>query len=327
MGFASFAVALMGLAFAPAASAQKGVVGVGADPYTGVASADGASRYVTVTSGDTTVVERIDAGSGRIEKLHVLNGGATIPAVAYDGTPGGLSFDGKTLVLPEPAWRFPQRDSRLNVLDAESLRPAPPVKLDGTWTYDAISPSGRWLYLIEYTSPRNLTEYAVRAYDLRRDRLVAEPVIDPDEPGEEMYGTPVTRATSVGGRWEYTLYESAERGHPPFIHALDTERRTAVCVDLDALTGFAQLSRLDLQLNPDGSSLSIVDRGEPALTVNLETFAVAEPSAPATSPDQEAGDDGGISPLLVVVASALLAGGSGLLMRRRRNAPGRAPAL
>ena len=50
-----------------------------------------------------------------------------------------------------------------------------------------------------------------------------------------MAGFPQTRATSPDGRWAYTLYEPAERDHPAFIHALDTKRGTAVCIDLDPL--------------------------------------------------------------------------------------------
>ena len=41
-----------------------------------------------------------------------------------------------------------------------------PVELDGEWTFDALSPDGRWLYLIEQLSPRDRTRYAVRVYDL-----------------------------------------------------------------------------------------------------------------------------------------------------------------
>ena len=49
-----------------------------------------------------------------------------------------------------------------------------------------------------------------------------------------MNGLPMNRATSAGGRWEYTLYDAPEH---PFIHALDTEGRKAFCIDLDALAG------------------------------------------------------------------------------------------
>ena len=40
------------------------------------------------------------------------------------------------------------------------------LTLPGSYTVDAISPDGRWLYLIHYTARRNLLRYEVRAYDL-----------------------------------------------------------------------------------------------------------------------------------------------------------------
>ena len=94
------------------------------------------------------------------------------------------------------------------------------------------------MYLIHYPQPRDPTAYEVRAYDLRRGGLLHDPIVDPDEPGEEMAGWPQTRSLSPDGRWAYTLYLPAQRDHLPFIHALDTERGTAVCIDLDALAEF-----------------------------------------------------------------------------------------
>jgi hypothetical protein len=314
--------------FASPATAQKGVVGIGADQFAGVASVEGDSRYATVGLGDSTVVERIHVGSGEIEAIQVLGAAAVIPAVAYDGTAGGLSFDGQTLVLPEPAWRFPQRESRFNVLTADRLRTLDPVVLDGTWTYDALSPDGRWLYLIEYTSPRDISEYEVRAYDLRERQLDPEPVVDPEEAGEEMYGMPITRASSPDGRWAYTLYQSAERHHPPFIHALDTVGRTAVCIDLDLLADHPDLFRVDLQPSADGSSLAVVKssslaearRGDPLANVDLGSFEVSEP-APAVAPtDLEAGGaSDGISWIAIAAGAVLLVVAVSLLGRRRRE--------
>ena len=67
---------------------------------------------------------------------------------------------------------------------------------------------------------------------MRARRLFQEPVVDPSEPDEDMSGVPVSRVSDADGRWAYTLYDSAKH---PFVHALDTERRTAVCIDLDDL--------------------------------------------------------------------------------------------
>jgi len=128
------------------------------------------------------------------------------------------------------AFALGQPETKLAVLDAHNLDPEDQVELNGSFGIDAISPDGSRIYLIEYLSPRDFTEYRVRAYDLDRGRLLPNPIIDPKESGEEMYGMPLTRATSPDGRWAYTLYTGPKEN---FIHALDTKRATAVCIDLD----------------------------------------------------------------------------------------------
>ena len=89
-----------------------------------------------------------------------------VPAVAYDGSGGGLSADGKTLVLgrfTSAAYVYPPRTTRLAILDTD-LRPTdgtceagqqrPPlsrsVDLRGHFAFDAISPDGSTIYLIHH---------------------------------------------------------------------------------------------------------------------------------------------------------------------------------
>jgi hypothetical protein len=327
-GFASAVLLLAGAAagiglLAGTASAQKGVLGLGANPNTGVISLDRDFRYLAIAGGRGTVVAKIATDGGTIERSRQLDARLTVPAVAFDGTPGGLSADGGTLVLTEPGWRFPQLESRFFVFDAGSLRHEATISLDGSWTYDAISPDGRALYLIEYTSPRDLTEYRVRAYDLRSGELDADPIIDPNESGEDMYGTPFARATSAGGRWAYTLYESTERDHPPFIHALDTQRGTAVCIDLDPLADHDNIYRLGLQPSADGSTLSVIERGEPVAHVDLSSFEVSEPAppAPVAPPATDEGD--GLPWAPIAGSAALLIAAAALLVKwRRPDRPG-----
>ena len=53
-------------------------------------------------------------------------------------------------------------------------------------------------------------KYRVRAYDLAAGRLLPNAVIDRLVSKAIMGGQPVTRATTPGGRWAYTLYARAE---------------------------------------------------------------------------------------------------------------------
>lgn len=327
-------IVLAALLVAPAAAAAgggvptKGVVGSGITQVgNGIADSAGAFRYTAVPAGAGTTVGKIEIETGRVEQFTFVDRQLVIPAVAYDGSAGGLSADGETLVLATPAYRFPQRTSDFTVLDTDNLRVRERLSLDGTYTYDALSPDGRSLYLIEYTSRRDLSQYLVREYDLRRDRFHPEPIIDPNESAEEMYGTPVTRTTSPDGRWEYTLYDGQEH---PFIHALDTERGKAVCIDLESVHRVAPFNGDRLEISPNGATLTVMTRKGPAELVDTRTFEVEPAPAPADEappgPAQAAADGGGDLTAWALIGGGLvlLTGAITHLVRRRRTPAGEA---
>ena len=245
---------------------------------TGVASAARDVRYVTLPAGSRTVVARVDPNGGRVLASRSLNGTFTIPAVAYDGSAGGLSADGRTLVLIEPRTEFPRARTTFSVLAAPQLHHLRVVKLRGDFSFDAISPHGAFMYLIQYTVPTDPSRYLVRAYDLRTYRLLSSPVVDPREQTDKMRGSPLTRASSPDGRWAYTLYDGA--GGTPFIHALDTTRRTARCIDLDTLTG-TDLSQLRLIVSPGGRTLTVRRSRQPLVAVDTRTFQLSTPQPAA----------------------------------------------
>src|SRR4051794_21465334 len=251
------------------------VLGVDAGP-TGVTTPASSARYVTMPAGGQTVVAAVRREGGRIIRSRLLTGTFTIPAVAYDGSASGLSADGQTLVLITPRTEFPRARTTLLVLHAPRLTPSETIRLRGDFSFDAISPQGRLMYLIEYTNPGDPTRYDVRAYDLVHGRLLQAQVVDPRETDEKMRGNPVSRALSPDGRWAYTLYDGG--GATPFVHALDTSRRTARCIDLDALAGSRYLYRLRLGVSRDGGTLTIRDRKVAELLVSTRTFEPRRPS-------------------------------------------------
>ena len=203
--------------------------------------------------------------------------GGSVPVVALDGSPAGLSHDGRTLVLIRPRERFPRASTRLAVFDAQGLRRLRTIVLDGDFSFDAISPDGATIYLIQYVSGGDPTKYLVRALDARTGRLHPEPVVDPDEPDEDMSGFALSRADSPDGRWAYTLYDGG--GDHPFVHALDTVDRRAVCVDLPAELANGDPTQLRLTGSPGGERLTVMD-GERALRqVDTRTFRVSAPVA------------------------------------------------
>ena len=220
--------------------------------WDGVLARNGQVRYVTLPAGRNSLLEVVRVRDGRVLNFRWLRGAYGVPLVAYDGTGGGLSRDGRRLVLSQQA--FPHVDgatTRFLVLGTRRFQIKATVALKGVFSYDALSPDASTLYLIEHLPAQNNTGYRVRAYDVVAGRLLAKAVVDPKEPDERMSGQPLRRAESADGRWAYTLYTNP--GSHPFIHALDTVERTAVCIDLDWRGSQDRLWRLRLVPTRDGT--------------------------------------------------------------------------
>lgn len=232
-------------------------------------------RYMTFPARKGTVLAQMDTASGQILRSRVLPTRWSVPLVAYDLSTSGLSADGTTLVLIEPRRSFPRRDTTFNVIGPKSLRTRDTFTLQGDFSFDALSPDGRWLYLVEYVARQDPFRYLVRVYDLERNRLRPEPIIDPREVGDVMRGMPVTRAYSPDGRIAYTLYDGA--GDHPFIHALDTVERSARCIDLHSLMGFQRLGELRLDVSADGGTIAVALDGDPVALVDTKSNEVTDP--------------------------------------------------
>jgi hypothetical protein len=301
---------------APAAQAAGGPVPP-VQSGAGVSAPGGDLNYVAVRAGDDTLVQRIRRDDGFVERSRLISGSFGVPGAAYDGSATGISADGRTLVLAGA--RSVTVPTSLIILDARTLRPRAKVALHDYFTVDAISPNGRWLYLIHYRSLSDTNNYEVRAYDLLRRHLIRAPIVDPREPDEKMQGVPMTRTVSADGRWAYTLYSRPDE--PAFIHALDTERRTAACIDLDDLTA-EDVAEARLALT--GGTLRVDGPAGPLAMVDTRTFAVRRPAAPtAPAPARRAAsagaDSGGVPWGLAFVALVPLAG-LAVVARRRRHA-------
>jgi hypothetical protein len=308
------AIALAIVASAPTAAADGLPVPGVITPSGGVPGANG-THYITHTKHGATAVRELGRGDAVLQSATVP-GRFTVPAVALDGSPGGLSADLSTLALIRPRTSFPQSETHLLILDTRGLEVRDRLTLKGDFSFDAISPDASLLYLIEYLAPRDPTRYAVRAYDVASGRFLGKPIVDPNEedPGE-MRGYPLTRTVSPDGRWAYTLYDGA--GKHPFIHALDTTRGRAVCIDTPSLAGRRDLDQLGLSVSGDGSALTVVHGTQPVALVNTQTFEVTDPSEPAPRADPGNSDAWRlIAPAAVVL---LLGGGALFLILRRRG--------
>jgi hypothetical protein len=204
--------------------------------------------------------------------------------------------------------------TRLTIIDTATLRPLRTLRLRGDFALDGVSPDGSRLFFIQYRNG-SPTDYAVRAYDVRHRRLLPKPIVDARNPDEKMTGFPMTRTVSHDGRWAYTLYGANEE---PFVHALDTARGRAVCVDLPGLTPDALN---DLHLVARGGGIDLVSSaGDVVRRIDATSFRVTTPKpaaapAPAAAATDEPPSDG--FPWVLAAAVAAIAAAAAFLLRRR----------
>jgi hypothetical protein len=240
----------------------------------GVLDPSGALRFVTLATPRSTVVAAIGVRSGRVVRSAVLRGFYGVPIVAWDGSTGGVSGDGRSLVLG--SYGPPPRQEGVTpfvVLNAKTLRKTHAFRLPGSWAYDAISPDGSAIYFVEYLSAGQSPHYRVRSLDTATGQLDPDPVVDRREDEVSMRGQPVTRMTSRDGRWAYTLYA---RGHGPFVHALDTTEGEAYCIDLPLR--LKQLEQMALRLRGGrAGELRVQNRKTVLAIVDTKTFEARRP--------------------------------------------------
>lgn len=302
--------ALVGCGAAAQAVAAKGLEPIGA---AGDVTVDGSPyRYVAISPGfpgKLTVVERIDRRGGRVSRWWYLRGSYYVPAVAYDGSAGGLSADGTTLVLTRfPDYYLNPATTRLAILKTGRVTRLPErhrprrwvrfVELRGDFRVDAISPDGSTVFLTHYLEPArpgaHLGASEIRALDTASGRLLPAPVLATEEPkgqrrdrhGEAL---PISGANSPDGRWAYTLYGG--NGQAPFIEALDTTRRRPVAfIDLPQLKNRRNPFLLKLRVVGEGRRILVLGRSpvqggrpRPLLLVDRETSRVRKLTPPATS--------------------------------------------
>lgn len=260
------------LVVAPAALADGPTYVVQGGP--GVASRDGSVHWVTVSDGTRgTLLEKV--AGGQVDywiRLKGFWGTPTIGSAVQTGQ--GLSGDGRTLVLASSGQPF-TTPSRFLVVDLRHMRVLRTITLNGSFTFDALSPDASRMYLIQYahSGSGDVSHYIVRDYDMRTSRLMPGKIADRSEDEKTMTGYAMTRTTSADGRWVYTLYQKPSG--EPFVHALDTVRAAAYCIDLPANKG---LYNIVLSLRDGDRTLVAHWRsGRPWLRVAVGTWRISYP--------------------------------------------------
>jgi hypothetical protein len=210
----------------------------------------------------------VNTRDGNVVRWNYLEGSFGIPAVAWDWSTGGLARRGQRLILVSP----PGKWTRFLVVHPRTLRVRARFKLRGAWAFDALSPEGSLLYLIQYRGSPWATNasYAVRAYNLDTHRLYAGAIVDRREPDEKMNGIPMTRVGSPDASWAYTLYSKSSGG--AFVHALHTTAREAFCVDLPLDLADEQLVKVRMRVGKHVLLLRL--RRKTVAKIDTRTFHV-----------------------------------------------------
>jgi hypothetical protein len=245
----------------PFAAAALAAGATAAGPSLGTATSLATTKltYTATTSlGRTTLAIRPATGAGAPHRISIA-GEWGIPRVTFNSDVGGLSHDGRLLVLQDKGFGQPLRaKSAFVTVDTRTLAVLRTIRLNGDFAYDALSPDGRTLYLIEHFSTTDVMRYRVRALDLKTGRLLPQIIVDRREPDEAMSGMPAARVATADGRKVFTLYLGDEH---PFVHLLDTVARTAFCIDLPKTTDMRAIESATMKLGDGGAKLTILGAG------------------------------------------------------------------
>jgi hypothetical protein len=186
---------------------------------------DGHFRYTAEKSGtDSRVAVLKDDVAIRSA---VVPGAFGIPTLGVHDQGIGLFRDRSAFVLQSLGAK---ETTSFRIVRTADLSVGDTITLSGTFAFDAMSPDGSILYLVQHTSSDDLEHYVVRAFDLPTHALRPGRIADKAQKSWVMQGWPAARTETADGRWVYTLY--ANPGGFPFVHALDTVKGVAHCVGI-----------------------------------------------------------------------------------------------
>jgi hypothetical protein len=207
--------------------------------------------HLYTLKGDTLL--DLDPLTGATRRSSRLPGYFQLPPATFSGVPGGLSPNGRWLVLES----FDRTNSipsatHMLVVDTSYASAPRPIDLDGLFNFDAVSNDGQRVYMIQYLSGN---QYHVRFYDLNLGRLDPQIVFDKSDGSAAMAGVRLSGVASPDGHWLYSVY--IRENQSAFIHALSLDSPVAICIDLPG-SGYSTNGdefHWSLALNAGGSHL------------------------------------------------------------------------
>jgi hypothetical protein len=209
--------------------------------------------HLYTVSGDALIDINPQTGA-RLQNVR-LPGYFQLPAATMSGVPGGLSQNGRWLVLErfDSAPGSVPSATHLLVVDTSFGKQLRQIDLPGYFQFDAVSNDGARLFLIQYVSS---TEYYVRQFDVGSGQLNPTVIFDKKDGGAAMAGLRLSGVASLDGNWLYSLYTRQDKS--PFIHALNLDGSLiAFCLDLPG-SGYSSNSdefHWSLAMNAAGTHL------------------------------------------------------------------------
>ena len=216
-----------------------------------------------------TALLDLDPQTGAVRRTLRLPGAFELPPATISGLPGGLSPDGRWLVLQafDAAANATPTATHLLIVDTSYKQAAKRIDLNGYFQFDAASNDGQRIYLIEYLSSNS---YHVRDFNVGSGQMDPTIIVDKTDGSAAMSGLRLSGVASRDGQWLYSVYIREHQG--AFIHALNLQGNIAICIDLPG-SGYASSEagfHWSLAMSADGSHLYAAN-GAIGVVADLDT--------------------------------------------------------
>ena len=284
----------------------------------GVPDALWATMVAAAASNGKTTVRELEGEQDLPGRSQSIAGNWHLPTIGADPLPVGVSADGQTIVLVEDG-EATKDVSRFAILSRTLDQKPTIVELDGAFDYDALSPDGATLYVVEHLAGPPDGHYQVRAIDTATGILREGVVVDKTNLSEPMAGYPIAQLRRGDG-FVFTLYRGDEH---PFIHALSSVDGWALCIDLPATGSDDAAATVDwgLTASADGRSIfaanatlglvAEVDSNDLSIRRTAHFEAVASRAITLAKFGHDAGGPTGRRVVASIDGSTLYAAGSG----------------
>ncbi len=220
------------------------------------------SWKVSIKEQKTNIERKTPTGAWK----KTLDAQFRVPIVTTRGMRAGPSSDGSTLALVASS-SGTSADTRFIVVTQSTTTN---ITLPGQWTFDAISPNGRTLYLAQSVGGDT---YVIRPVDVATGRAgvalkVKSVTVDRNgqvDDGPTMEGLPIERITSQQHAFILTLYDGPGF---PFVHALQARDSFTLCYDLPGSMK-SIVNELTLRSTTDATTFNVVHKGKVMATLTL----------------------------------------------------------